>query len=205
MYRVVIADDDRLVRIQVREILERNGYEVAGEAADGLESIMVCRRERPDFVIMDLSMPVMTGLEAIHVIHQEGLAGFVIVLTACHNQRLAHQTVQENVMGYLVKPLEESALLGALEVAFCQEEKLMNVEEECKKAKKALEDRKYIERAKGLLMERRNLSEQEAYSYIRRQAMDKEQTMAEVSYILLKAYDSGVESAEKYGGIGRKK
>lgn len=190
MYRVMIADDDKQTREQLREILERNGYQVAGEAADGLEAVMVCRRELPDFVIMDLSMPVMTGFEAIRVIYEEKLTDFTIVLTACHNKIMAHKAAQEHVMGYLVKPVEESALLGAIEVALCQEEKLMNVSRECQKAKKALEDRKYIERAKGILMERRQISEQEAYSYIRRQAMDKEQTMAEVADVLLKAYEA---------------
>ena len=190
MYRVVIADEDRQTRIQVREILEKNGYEVAGEAEDGLEAVMICRREHPDFVLIDLAMPVMTGIEAIRVIHQEGLAGFVIVLTACHNKELMHQATQENIMGYLIKPADETALLGALEVAFCQEGHLMEAVKECRKTRQALEDRKYIERAKGILMERRKLSENEAYSYLRRQAMDKEQTMAEVARILLKAFDS---------------
>lgn len=92
-------------------------------------------------------------------------------------------------MGYLVKPVEESALLGAVEVALCQEDHIMKAERECEKTKKALEDRKYIEKAKGLLMEHRKLSENEAYSYIRRQAMDKEQTMAEIARILLMAYN----------------
>lgn len=188
MYRVVVADDDRKTCKWVMEFLQNNGYQVVGEAADGLEAVMVCRRERPDFVIMDLSMPVMTGLEAIRVIRREKLAGFIIVLTSCRNKALLHQAAQENIMGYLVKPVEESALLGAVEVALCQEDHILKTERECEKTKKALEDRKYIEKAKGLLMEHRKLSENEAYSYIRRQAMDKEQTMAEIARILLMAY-----------------
>ena len=188
MYRVVVADDDRKTCKWVMEFLQNNGYQVVGEAADGLEAVLVCRRERPDFVIMDLSMPVMTGLEAIRVIRREKLAGFIIVLTSCRNKALLHQAAQENIMGYLVKPVEESALLGAVEVALCQEDHILKTERECEKTKKALEDRKYIEKAKGLLMEHRKLSENEAYSYIRRQAMDKEQTMAEIARILLMAY-----------------
>lgn len=188
MYRVVVADDDRKTCKWVMEFLQNNRYQVVGEAADGLEAVMVCRRERPDFVIMDLSMPVMTGLEAIRVIRREKLAGFIIVLTSCRNKALLHQAAQENIMGYLVKPVEESALLGAVEVALCQEDHILKTERECEKTKKALEDRKYIEKAKGLLMEHRKLSENEAYSYIRRQAMDKEQTMAEIARILLMAY-----------------
>lgn len=189
MYRVVVADDDGKACKKAVEFLQNNGYQVVGEAADGLEAVMVCRRERPDFVIMDLSMPVMTGLEAIRVIHREKLAGFIIVLTSCRNKALLHQAAQEDIMGYLVKLVEESALLGAVEVALCQEDHIMKAERECEKTKKALEDRKYIEKAKGLLMEHRKLSENEAYSYIRRQAMDKEQTMAEIARILLMAYN----------------
>ena len=158
-------------------------------AINSIRSLVIWIKERPDFVIMDLSMPVMTGLEAIRVIHREKLAGFIIVLTSCRNKALLHQAAQEDIMGYLVKPVEESALLGAVEVALCQEDHIMKAERECEKTKKALEDRKYIEKAKGLLMEHRKLSENEAYSYIRRQAMDKEQTMAEIARILLMAYN----------------
>ena len=186
MYRVVVADGKTCKKVV--EFFQNNGYQVVGEAADGLEAVMVCRRERPDFVIMDLSMPVMTGFEAIRVIRREKLAGFIIVLTSCRNKALLHQAAQEDIRGYLVKPVEESALLGAVEVALCQEDHILKAEREYEKTKKALEDRKYIEKAKGLLMEHRKLSENEAYSYIRRQAMDKEQTMAEIARILLMAY-----------------
>lgn len=103
MYRVVVADDDGKACKKAVEFLQNNGYQVVGEAADGLEAVMVCRRERPDFVIMDLSMPVMTGLEAIRVIHREKLAGFIIVLTSCRNKALLHQAAQEDIMGYLVE------------------------------------------------------------------------------------------------------
>ena len=82
MYRVVIADDEVLIRMYIREILENNGYEVVGEAEDGLDAIAVCRQKKPDFVIMDINMPVMTGLEATKVINEDKLAGFVIILTA---------------------------------------------------------------------------------------------------------------------------
>lgn len=197
MYRVVIADDDRQTCKIVRGFLQKNGYQIAGEVEDGLEAVMVCRRERPDFIIMDLSMPVMTGLEAIRVIRREKLVGFIIVLTSCRNKALLHQVAQEDIMGYLVKPVEESSLLGAVEVALCQEDHILKAERECRKTKKALADRKYIEKAKGLLMEYKKLSENEAYSYIRRQAMDKEQTMAEIARILLRAYEIQPDKTQK--------
>ena len=93
MYRVVIADDEVLIRMYIREILENNGYEVVGEAEDGLDAIAVCRQKKPDFVIMDINMPVMTGLEATKVINEDKLAGFVIILTAYRDKEIADQAV----------------------------------------------------------------------------------------------------------------
>ena len=131
--RAVIADDEVLIRMYIREILENNGYEIAGEAEDGMDAVTVCREQRPDFVIMDINMPVMTGLEAARVIREE-------------------------------------------------------IRQEYNKTKETLSDRKYVDRAKGLIMERRNMTEKEAFSYIRKLSMDKGKTMAETAKILLKAY-----------------
>mgnify|MGYP001041791878 CR=1 FL=1 len=111
MYRVVIADDEVLIRMYIREILENNGYEVVGEAEDGLDAIAVCRQKKPDFVIMDINMPVMTGLEATKVINEDKLAGFVIILTAYRDKEIADQAVNTDVMGYIVKPVDEDTLI----------------------------------------------------------------------------------------------
>lgn len=154
MYRVVIADDEVLIRMYIREILENNGYEVVGEAEDGLDAIAVCRQKKPDFVIMDINMPVMTGLEATKVINEDKLAGFVIILTAYHNYK------QREAMA-----------------------------KEFHKTQEALDDRKYLDRAKGLVMERKNMSEKEAFTYIRSLSMDKGISMTELSKMLLKAYE----------------
>ena len=112
MYRVVIADDEVLIRMNIREILENNGYEVVGEAEDGLDAIAVCRQKKPDFVIMDINMPVMTGLEATKVINEDKLAGFVIILTAYRDKEIADQAVNTDVMGYIVKPVDEDTLIS---------------------------------------------------------------------------------------------
>ena len=114
MYRVVIADDEVLIRMYIREILENNGYEVVGEAEDGLDAIAVCRQKKPDFVIMDINMPVMTGLEATKVINEDKLAGFVIILTAYRDKEIADQAVNTDVMGYIVKPVDEDTLIPAV-------------------------------------------------------------------------------------------
>ena len=114
--RAVIADDEVLIRMYIREILENNGYEVAGEAEDGMDAVTVCREQRPDFVIMDINMPVMTGLEAARVIREESLAGFVVVLTAYRDKEIAEQAVDLDVMGYVVKPVDEDTLIPAVRI-----------------------------------------------------------------------------------------
>ena len=188
MYRVVIVDDEVLIRMYIREILESNGYEVVGEAEDGLEAICTCREQKPDFVIMDISMPILNGLEAAKVINEEKLAGFIIVLTAYRDKDIAKKAVDIDVMGYVVKPVDEDALIPAIEIAINKYQQMKKMEKEFGKTKEALDDRKYVDRAKGLLMERRKISEKEAYVYIRKLAMDKGQSMVDISKMLLKAY-----------------
>ena len=186
--RAVIADDEVLIRMYIREILENNGYEVAGEAEDGMDAVTVCREQRPDFVIMDINMPVMTGLEAARVIREESLAGFVVVLTAYRDKEIAEQAVDLDVMGYVVKPVDENTLIPAVKIAEKKYLQLEEIRQEYNKTKETLSDRKYVDRAKGLIMERRNMTEKEAFSYIRKLSMDKGKTMAETAKILLKAY-----------------
>ena len=189
MYRVVVVDDEVLIRMYIREILENNGYEVVGEAEDGLDAINVCREQRPDFVIMDISMPVLSGLEAAKVINEEKLAGFIIILTAYRDKDIAKQAVDIDVMGYIVKPVDEDVLIPAIEIALNQCRQIKKMEKEFDKTKEALDDRKYVDRAKGLLMERAaKMTEKEAYVYIRKLAMDKGNSMVEIAKTLLKAY-----------------
>ena len=166
--RAVIADDEVLIRMYIREILENNGYEIAGEAEDGMDAVTVCREQRPDFVIMDINMPVMTGLEAARVIREESLAGFVVVLTAYRDKEIAEQAVDLDVMGYVVKPVDEDTLIPAVRIAEKKYLQLEEIRQEYNKTKETLSDRKYVDWAKGLIMERRNMTEKEAFSYIRK-------------------------------------
>ena len=189
VYRVVVVDDEVLIRMYIREILENNGYEVVGEAEDGLDAINVCREYRPDFVIMDINMPVLSELEAAKVIKEENLAGFIIVLTAYRDKEIAKRAVDIDVMGYIVKPVDEDTLLPTIGIALNKYRQIKKMEKEFDKTKEALDDRKYIDRAKGMLMERRKMTEKEAYVYIRKLAMDKGNSMVEISKMLLKAYD----------------
>ena len=179
MYRVVIADDEVLIRMYIREILENNGYEVVGEAEDGLDAIAVCRQKKP----------VMTGLEATKVINEDKLAGFVIILTAYRDKEITDQAVNTDVMGYIVKPVDEDTLIPSVKIAIHNYNQREIMAKEFHKTQEALDDRKYLDRAKGLVMERKKMSEKEAYTYIRSLSMDKGISMTELSKMLLKAYE----------------
>ena len=186
--RGVIADDEVLIRMYIRDILENNGYEVAGEAEDGMDAVTLCRETKPGFIIMDINMPVMTGLEAARVINEEKLAGFIIVLTAYRDREIAEKAVNMDIMGYIVKPVDEDTLIPAIKIAQNKYKQIEEMEREFSRTKETLNDRKYVDRAKGIIMERRNMTEKEAFSYIRRLAMDKGKSMAEIAKMLLKAY-----------------
>ena len=172
--RGVIADDEVLIRMYIREILENNGYEVAGEAEDGMDAVTLCRETKPDFIIMDINMPVMTGLEAARVINED--------------REIAEKAVNMDIMGYIVKPVDEDTLIPAIKIAQNKYKQIEEMEREFSRTKETLNDRKYVDRAKGIIMERRNMTEKEAFSYIRRLAMDKGKPMAEIAKTLLKAY-----------------
>ena len=188
MYRVVVVDDEVLIRMYIREILENNGYEVVGGPRTVWMRSMCAASKGPTFVIMDISMPVLSGLEAAKVINEEKLAGFIIILTAYRDKDIAKQAVDIDVMGYIVKPVDEDVLIPAIEIALNKYRQIKKMEKEFDKTKEALDDRKYVDRAKGLLMERRKMTEKEAYVYIRKLAMDKGNSMVEIAKTLLKAY-----------------
>ena len=185
MYRAIIADDEPLIKMDIREILELNGYEVVGEALDGFDAVELCRKHKPDFVIMDIKMPLLDGLKAAEIINREKLTSCVLLLTAFSDKSMAVQASCAQVMGYLVKPIDENALIPAIEVAMhkCREMNQMNTE--CEKAKQALESRKLLDRAKGILMDSKDMNEMAAYHYIRKVAMDKECTIAQVAEMII--------------------
>lgn len=187
MYRVVVADDEPLIRMYVKEILELNGYEVIGDAADGFDTINLCRELKPDFVILDIKMPVLDGLEAATVINKEKLADFVLLLTAYSDKSIAEKAVGADVMGCIIKPVDEDVLITAIEIAISKHKKIKKLSQEYDKAKTALEDRKYVDRAKGILMEKRRMTEKSAYEYMRRVAMDKECSIAKVAKTIIQA------------------
>ena len=188
MIRIVIADDEPIIKMDVREILELSGYDVVGEASDGFEAVEVCRRENPDLVLMDIKMPMLDGLKAAEMINKEKLARCVLMLTAYNEKAMLEQAKDADVMGYIVKPVDEKSLIPAIEIALAKQSKIEEMNNEYEKTRIALESRKYIDRAKGILMEKKKMSELEAYSYMRKVAMDKECTIARIAQTIILSY-----------------
>ena len=165
--RVLIAEDETIIRLDLRELLERSGFEVCGEARDGEEAVALARSEQPDVAIMDVKMPKLDGIEAARRILDERPIP-IVMLTAYGQDELVSRAVEAGVFGYLVKPFREQDLLPAIRAARARHEELVALREEAESLAEALAARKAIERAKGLLMEREGLTEQEAFARLRK-------------------------------------
>ena len=165
--RILIAEDETIIRLDLRDLLERSGHEVCAEARDGEEAVALARSEQPDVAIMDVKMPKLDGIEAARRILDERPIP-IVMLTAYGQQELVARAVEAGVFGYLVKPFREQDLLPAIQTARARHDELAELREEAESLSEALAARKAIERAKGLLMERENLSEQDAFARLRK-------------------------------------
>lgn len=184
-YKIVIADDEPITRLNLYEILVGSGYEVVGEAGDGFDALELCRTHRPDLVLLDIKMPLVDGLKAAHLIKDEKLAGSVLLLTAYSGKEFVDQAKAIGVEGYLVKPVSEESLLPMVEVAIAKGMEMDRMRADIRKVQDELEGRKLIERAKGILMAQDQLSEEDAYKKIRRISMDKGRPMKEIAKAIL--------------------
>ena len=165
--RILIAEDETIIRLDLRELLEREGFEVCAEARDGVEAVELAQAHDPDLAILDVKMPRLDGIEAARRILAERPIP-VVVLTAYGQDELVSRAVEAGVYGYLVKPFRESDLLPAIRTARARHEELAALRAEADSLAEALAARKAIERAKGLLMAKEGLSEEEAFSRLRR-------------------------------------
>jgi two-component system, response regulator PdtaR len=165
--RILIAEDETIIRLDLRELLERAGFQVCAEARDGEEAVELARSEQPDLALLDVKMPRLDGIEAARRILDERPIPIVMV-TAYGEQELVSRAVEAGVFGYLVKPFRESDLLPAIATARARHEELTALQEQAESLAEALAARKSIERAKGLLMERDGLTEQEAFARLRK-------------------------------------
>jgi response regulator NasT len=165
--QVLIAEDETIIRLDLRDLLERSGFAVCAEARDGVEAVELARTERPDLAIMDVKMPRLDGIDAARRILGERPIP-IVMLTAYGQEELVARAVEAGVFGYLVKPFREQDLLPAISTARARFAELEEVREEAESLAEALAARKAIERAKGLLMERESLSEADAFARLRR-------------------------------------
>jgi response regulator NasT len=165
--RILIAEDETIIRLDLKQLLERAGYEVVAEAKDGEEAVALARSEEPELAILDVKMPKLDGIEAARRILEERPVP-IVMLTAYGQQELVARAVEAGVFGYLVKPFREQDLLPAIAAARARHEELQALRAEAESLADALAARKVIEQAKGLLMEKEQLSEGDAFARLRK-------------------------------------
>lgn len=182
--RILIAEDEAIIRLDLKEMMEEEGFEVVGEAADGEAAVRLAREAKPDLVILDIKMPGMDGLTAAETISGEGLAA-VLILTAFSQKELVQRAADAGAMAYLVKPFQRSDLLPAIDVALARYGQIQHLRRETTDLSDQLETRKLVDRAKGRLMDDRGLSESEAFRHIQKRAMDERTSMKAVAQALL--------------------
>jgi two-component system, response regulator PdtaR len=191
--RVLIAEDEALIRLDLAEMLGEEGYDVVGEAGDGETAVRLANELKPDLVILDIKMPIMDGLAAAERIAENRLAP-VVILTAFSQRDLVERARAAGAMAYLVKPFQKSDLVPAIEIALSRFAEISALEQEVAGLTDRLETRKSVERAKGALMTRYGMTEPQAFKWIQRTAMDHRLSMREVAdRILAEQADGGVQ------------
>ncbi len=182
--RVLIAEDEALIRLDLREMLQEEGFDVVGEAADGEQAIELAVELNPDLVICDIKMPKMDGIAAAAQIAEKRIAP-VVILTAFSQRDLIERARDAGAMAYLVKPFQKRDLLPAIEMATSRFAEIRALESEVSNLRERLEARKLIERAKGVLMTEHRMTEPEAFRWIQRAAMDNRTSMRAVAELVL--------------------
>ncbi|MCG3087172.1 ANTAR domain-containing response regulator [Sporosarcina cyprini] len=185
--RILIAEDESIIRMDLKLTLEDHGYEVVGEAGDGDRAVELAFLHKPDLVLMDIKMPKIDGLKASRIIGTQ-LDLPILLITAYSQKEFVEKAQQDNIVGYLVKPISEANLIPAIEVALHQSEKAKRLKASIQDVKREVEKRKTIERAKGLLMEKENLSEPQAFKKMRDASMSRQQTMESIAKEVLELY-----------------
>ena len=182
--RVLIAEDEALIRLDLREMLQEEGFDVVGEAADGEQAVELAVELNPDLVICDIKMPKMDGIAAAAQIAEKRIAP-VVILTAFSQRDLIERARDAGAMAYLVKPFQKRDLLPAIEMATSRFAEIRALESEVTNLRERLEARKLIERAKGVLMTEHRMTEPEAFRWIQRAAMDNRTSMRAVAELVL--------------------
>ena len=178
--RLLIAEDEAIIRLDLKEMLEEEGYAVVGEAADGEAALRLAREQSPDLVIMDVKMPGMDGLTAAGKIVDEQL-GAVLILTAFSQRDLVQRAAEAGAMGYLVKPFQKSDLMPAIDIALARHAQLSAVRGESANLSEQLATRKAVDKAKGRLMDGQGMSEADAFRHIQKRAMNERRSMRAIA------------------------
>ena len=182
--RLVIADDESLIRMNLKETLVGLGYLVVGEAGDGVSVVNLARELRPDLVIMDIKMPKLDGIQAAKVLTEDKIAP-VLLLTAYSDRELVDRAREAGVVNYIVKPFRDAELLPAIEIAMARYAEFQEMDKKIGDLTEVLETRKLVERAKGVLMDTQGLKEQEAFRKIQQLSMNNRKSMREIAQAIL--------------------
>ena len=182
--RVVVAEDESLIRLDIVEILRDNGFDVVGEAADGATAVALATELRPDLVVMDVKMPQLDGISAAEQLAKNHIAP-VVLLTAFSQKELVERASEAGALAYVVKPFTPSDLLPAIEIALSRYQQIVTLEAEVADMVERFETRKLVDRAKGLLNEKMGLSEPEAFRWIQKASMDRRLTMHDVAQAII--------------------
>lgn len=188
--RIILAEDETIARMDLKEELERQGYLVVGDVGDGQSAINLAREVRPDLVVMDFRMPQLDGLAAAEVLTREGIAP-VLLLTAFSEEVLIDRAKEVGVLSYITKPWREADLKPAIEIALARFQQYRVLEDKVKDLEDRLATRRVVEQAKGLLMKKQGLSEQDAWRTIQKLSMNKRKSMREIAEAILLTQEIG--------------
>ncbi|MCE5201751.1 MAG: response regulator [Synergistaceae bacterium] len=182
---ILIADDEPITRMDLRELLQESGYNVVAEAGDGFDAVEACKKHHPDLVLMDIKMPYLDGLSASRLIIEENLADAVVLLTAYGEKEFVEEAKVIGISGYLVKPINAKSLIPTIELLFKHIHEIKKLRRDINEISERFENRTIIERAKGRVMEELSMTEEEAYRYIKNLSLCKSTSMRHVADLIL--------------------
>ena len=196
--RVLVVEDEALIRLDLKEMLEEEGFEVVAEVADGASAVRLTRELKPDLAILDIKMPVMDGIQAAEEIASERLSA-VLILTAFSQRDLVEKARRAGAMAYLVKPFQKHDLLPAVEIAAGRFREMSGLEDQVDDLQGRLEARKLVERAKGILQDTQGMTEAEAFRWVQQQAMQRRETMRAIAERILEEFEETDAAADDTG------
>lgn len=182
--KIMVVDDEPIIRMDLREMLENEGYSVVAEAKNGEEAVSLAHRHKPDLIIMDVKMPVMNGIKASSIIRTFSDSS-ILLLTAYSQKELVQDARKAGVTAYLVKPVSEDDLIPAVEIALSQKEKVVSLKKDINDLKQKIEDRKAVEKAKGKLMSALSLEEEAAYKWMQQVSMQRRMPLVKLAEEIL--------------------